>query len=88
MAPVGHTGMHNPQPSQRSTAMAGFSRLQSTSKVMQYFMHFAQHTFSGSKIASRGHAEMHSRQSVHWSASMTGYVEGADLLMADDREMQ
>jgi hypothetical protein len=61
--------------------MAGFSRLQSTSIVMQYFMHFAQHTLSGSKMASCGQTGMHARQSVHFSGSIPGRSAVGTLVM-------
>jgi len=75
MAEAGQAGTHKPHASQRSTAIAGFSRLQSVSMVMQYFMHFAQQTLSGSKMASFGQIGMHSRQSVHLSTSMIGMAD-------------
>jgi hypothetical protein len=76
-----HASTHRPHESQRSTATAGFSRWQSTSMVMQYFTHFAQQMLSGSKIAARGQAEMHFRQSVHFTGSMAGNMFGSALLM-------
>jgi hypothetical protein len=88
MAETGQRGRHSPQPSQRSMAMAGFSRLQSTSMIMQYFMHLAQQTSSGSKMASRGQTEMHSRQSVHLSASMTGSEAAQRPLMTENGGVQ
>jgi len=72
MAPVGHALRHRPHESHRSTAIVGFSRRQSTLKVMQYFTHFAQQMLRGSKIASRGQTEIQSRQSVHFVGSMAG----------------
>jgi hypothetical protein len=62
--------------------MAGFSLLQSVSRVMQYFMHFAQQMLSGSKMASRGHTRIQARQSVHLLASMLGRALGARPRMA------
>jgi hypothetical protein len=82
MAPTVHWSMHKPQDVHRSTAMAGFSRRQSTSMVMQYFTHFAQQMLSGSKIAPLGQAGMQSLQWVHLSGSITGHDVGSRLLMS------
>jgi hypothetical protein len=51
MAWLGQHGMHRPQPSQRSAQMAMRAGSQGTSRVEQYFTHFAQQKFIGSSMA-------------------------------------